>query len=72
MEPSLVTQGAVSMKQANRLNLTEQLEFRTGSRLLRKDWSLCLVLFLSPLTLSFKQAGRLAVSQLGNNGSIKQ
>ena len=72
MEPSLVTQGAVSMKQANRLNLTEQLEFRTGSRLLRKDWSRCLVLFLSSLTLSFKQAGRLAVSQLGNNGSIKQ
>ena len=72
MEPSLVTQGAVSMKQANRLNLTEQLEFRTGSRLLRKDLSRCLVLFLSPLTLSFKQAGRLAVSQLGNNGSIKQ
>lgn len=72
MEPSLVTQGAVSMKQANRLNLTEQLEFRTGSRLLRKDWSRYLVLFLSPLTLSFKQAGRLAVSQLGNNVSIKQ
>lgn len=72
MEPSLVTQGVVSMKQANRLNLTEQLEFRTGSRLLRKDRSRCLVLFLSPLTLSFKQAGRLAVSQLGNNVSIKQ
>lgn len=72
VEPSLVTHGAVSMKHANFFKLTEQLVLRTGTRLLSEAWSRALVVFPSPLKLSSRHAGWLAVSQFGNLVSAKQ
>ena len=73
MDPSLVTHGVVSTKQANffKLTLSEQLVLRTGTRLLREAWRLVLVVFPRALKLSSRHAGWLAVPQFGSLVSAK-
>ena len=71
MEPSLLTHGAVSTKQANFFKLTEQLVLRTGTRLLSEAWSRDFVVFPRTLKLSSRHAGWLTVSQVGNFVSEK-